>query len=98
MTDGSEPNDEFEPAPLSAADEIEVSALLAQLPDPVLPDDVESRIAAALAHDPATEVPPAFPHGTTVLPTHDDEEPVHARRHPRVLQGAAALVALALIG
>lgn len=88
-----------DPADLTPEDEAHVHELLAALPDPELPSDVEARIAAALA------APDATAGAATVLPA-ADRSSVPARpgtpsgrwRHPRLLQAAAVLVIFALVG
>jgi len=81
-----------EPTPLSAADEAAVHELLAALPDPEVPEDVRARIARAIAVAPPTSVTAT----RTTLPT--ATPPSGRWRHPALLQGAAVLVIVALIG
>ena len=84
--------DDVDGAPeLSPAEEARVHDLLASLPDPEVPGDVEAWIAAALATGPATSGPAS----TTVLAA---RPPSGRWRHPRLLQAAAAVVVVALIG
>ena len=86
--------------PLSPEDESAVHDLLAALPDPPLPPDVEQRITAALGTGPGDTVParPADTSATSTVLAASPKPPSGSWRHPRVLQAAAVLVILALVG
>jgi hypothetical protein len=74
---------------LTPEQEAEVSALLARLPDPAMPDDVAARIDAALAGDPST--------GPSVSELTTETSGVWRPRGSWLLQ-AAAVVVLLVIG
>ena len=94
MTDDS---DDLDAPILDPADDAAITALLADLPELEMPDDVAQRVATALAGEvPLSGPAPAWAVGgatnVSVLPSQRERDQRTAARRGRVLSAAAAVV------